>query len=131
VYLGGKTHVKVRSFDPTSYDTVAVTCDKEQHARSLKLALHLDTDGQVFSKRVMLASKFVSLPDTRDYTFFFKLCCELLQAADALPPQLGAERLLASSTRTSPPGAPSSATAQSSTSGMEGQRKTTEIENQC
>jgi hypothetical protein len=95
VYLNGKTHVKIRSFDPNSYDTVSVTCSNEQKARALELALQFEADGQAFSKRAMLASKFarVPTPDAHKFTCCSKLCCELLQAADALPPDLSAARL--------------------------------------
>jgi len=95
VYMGGKTHVKVRSFDPKSYDTITVECTGQQHARALKLALELEAEGQAFSKRALLASKFARIPapDARAYTCCSKLCCELLQAAEALAPETAAARL--------------------------------------
>ena len=95
VYMGGKTHVKTRSFDPKSYDSVTVACTGEQHARALQLALAFEAEGQTFSRRAMLASKFARLPapDARAFTCCSKLCCELLQAADALTPDVAAARL--------------------------------------
>jgi hypothetical protein len=95
VYMGGKTHLKMRSFDPKSYDSVAVTCSGEQLARALQLALALEAEGQSFSKRAMLASKFARFPapDARAFTCCSKLCCELLQAADVLTNDVCAARL--------------------------------------
>ena len=95
VYMSGKTHVKTRQFDPQSYDTVAIACTPEQHAKALDLALALAAEGQTFSKRSMLASKFarVPLPHARTYTCCSKLCGELLQEAEVLDRDVPVARL--------------------------------------
>jgi hypothetical protein len=86
IYMGGKTHVKIRKYDPQSYDTVAIPCPPEKQDNALRLAHTLANEGQRFSKRAMLASKFprISLPDERACTCCSKLCGELLQEADVL-----------------------------------------------
>jgi plasmid replication initiation protein len=95
IYMGGKTHIKTRKFDPQSYDTVAVTCAPDKHAKALQLAQTLAAEGQTFSKRAMLASKFARMPvpDPRAYTFCSKLCGELLQQAGVLRADLNVARL--------------------------------------
>jgi hypothetical protein len=95
VYMGGKVHIKTRMFDPKSYDTVRVTCSVQQHAYALQLARTFQTEGQAFSKRAMLASKFsgIPVPDARAFTCCSKLCCEILQEAGALPRDTAAARL--------------------------------------
>jgi len=95
VYMGGKVHLKTRLFDPKSYDTVSVSCTAQQHAHALQLARTFQTEGQAFSKRAMLASKFaaISAPDARAFTCCSKLCCEILQEAGAVPRDAAAGRL--------------------------------------
>lgn len=95
VYMGGKTHVKTRQFDPQSYDTLSVVCATENQNKALELARTLETEGQAFSKRAMLASKFSRFPspDFRAYTCCSKLCGELLQEAGVLPLEVPVARL--------------------------------------
>jgi len=95
VYMGGKTHVKTRQFDPQNYDTFSVACTPEKQTKALELAQTLEAEGQRFSKRAMLASKFsrVPAPDFRAYTCCSKLCGELLQEADVLPRDVPVSRL--------------------------------------
>jgi len=95
VYMGGKTHVKTRSFDPQSYDTVTCVCTPEQHESALSLAHAFAHEGQAFSKRAMLASKFTRIPapDARVYTCCSKLCGELLQEAGVLDRDVPVARL--------------------------------------
>ena len=95
VYMGGKTHVKTRSFDQQSYDTVTCVCTPEQHESALSLAHAFAHEGQAFSKRAMLASKFTRIPapDARVYTCCSKLCGELLQEAGVLDRDVPVARL--------------------------------------
>ena len=46
VYMGGRVHLKTRTFDTSSYDTVAVPCTHEQQARAYALAKALATEHQ-------------------------------------------------------------------------------------
>lgn len=87
VYMGGKVHVKRRQFDKKSYDTVRVQVSALQHAQAQGLALALQDEGQVFSKRAMLASKFayIPVPDTRKFTCCSKLCLDVLEEAGVVP----------------------------------------------
>jgi hypothetical protein len=95
IYMGGQTHIKTRKFDPKSYDTITVECTPDQHNKALRLAEALAAEGQRFSKRTMLASKFarIPVPDARAYTCCSKLCGELLQAADVLAHDTAVARL--------------------------------------
>jgi hypothetical protein len=87
VYLAGAVHLKSRTFDPANYHTVTMPCTEQQHANALRLAEAVVAEGQVFSFRAMLGSRFTSipLPDTRVYTCCSKLCAELLREAGLLP----------------------------------------------
>jgi len=95
VYMGGKTHIKTRLFDARSYDTVSVACSPSGSARAQQLAVDLAAEGQTFSRRAMLASKFARFPapDARRHTCCSKLCAELLCEAGALPPGAAPARL--------------------------------------
>ena len=66
VYMGGKVHIKTRTFDPKSYDTVAVSSAPHLHAQALKLALTITAENQTFRKRAMIAR--LPAPDARTYT---------------------------------------------------------------
>lgn len=94
VYMAGKVHVKTRQFDPKSYDTVRVQVSAHQHAQALALALALQAEGQAFSKRAMLASKFayIPVPDTRKFTCCSKLCLDVLHEAGVVPRTVVAAR---------------------------------------
>ena len=94
VYMGGKVHIKRRQFDQKSYDTVRVQVSAHQHAQAQNLALSLQEEGQTFSKRAMLASKFayIPVPDTRKFTCCSKLCLDVLQEAGVVPRNVVAAR---------------------------------------
>ncbi len=87
VYMGGLVHLKSRTFDPSSYDTVAVACSPEQHAAALALAQTIAAEGQAFSTRAMLASRFAAVPapDARLHTCCSKLCADILTEAGVFP----------------------------------------------
>ena len=95
VYMGGVVHIKTRTFDPANYDSVLYHCSPQQHARALALAEGFVASRQAFSNRCMLASKFNALaPAPGDqYTFCSKLCCNIMQAADILAPDVDAQRV--------------------------------------
>jgi hypothetical protein len=54
----------------------------------------MQDEGQAFSKRAMLASKFtyIPVPDTRKFTCCSKLCLEVLQEAGVVPRSVIAAR---------------------------------------
>lgn len=93
VYMGGVVHIKTRTFDPANYDSVQYHCSPQQHARALALAESLVAGRQTFSNRCMLAAKIklIAAPAGESYTFCSKLCCQILQAADIVAPDLDAQ----------------------------------------
>ena len=94
VYMSGAVHLKTRTFDPGSYDTVTVQCSPAQYAAALRLAEAAVADGHAFSLRAMLASRFASipLPDAR-YTCCSKVCADILHEAGVLPDSVDPGRL--------------------------------------
>lgn len=95
VYMGGVVHLKTRTFDPANYDSLQYHCSPQQHARALALAESLVASRQTFSNRCMLATKInlIGAPAGDSYTFCSKLCCQIMQAADVLSPDVDAQRV--------------------------------------
>jgi hypothetical protein len=84
VYINGCVHLKTRQFDPHFYDCVTVPCSSLAYNRALDYCTLRSNEKQMFSLKMMLATKIVPLRFATAGTFCSKMCVEALQEAGVL-----------------------------------------------
>ena len=90
VYIKGPVHLKTRQFDAAFYDCVPVACSAQEYHRALDYCTLRSDERQMFSLKLMLATKIVPLRFATAGTFCSKMCVEALQQAAVLPADINA-----------------------------------------
>ena len=90
VYISGPVHLKTRQFDANFYDSVAVPCSSQEYNRALDYCTLKSHEKQMFSLKMMLATKIPPLRFASSGTFCSKMCVEALQHATLMSADINA-----------------------------------------
>jgi len=90
VYINGPVHMKTRTFDRNFYDCVTIPCSLQAYTRALDYCTLKTAEAEMFSMRLMLATKIFPLRLKTSGTFCSKMCVEALQNAGLVPPEVNA-----------------------------------------
>ena len=90
VYINSAVHLKTRQFDSSFYDCVTIPCSQHAYHRALDYCTLKSNEKQMFSLKMMLATKIPPLRFATAGTFCSKMCVETLQEAGVLPSDVNA-----------------------------------------
>ena len=90
VYINSAVHLKTRQFDSSFYDCVTIPCSSHAYHRALDYCTLKSNEKQMFSLKMMLATKIAPLRFATAGTFCSKMCVEALQEAGVLPSDINA-----------------------------------------